>query len=94
MVFSINTLNESINKPFHVETEKENDNSPAAINARYSTGEIAFGSTMERLTHFVANVPFVGSKLYQVRSPYEQYRKREVYGKDFQSWNNPIRKYC
>ena len=71
--------------------EKENDNSPAAINARYSTGEIAFGSTMERLTHFVANVPFVGSKLYQVRSPYEQYRKREVYGKDFQSWNNPIR---
>ena len=26
MVFSINTLNESINKPFHVETEKENDN--------------------------------------------------------------------
>ena len=26
MVFSINTLNESINKPFHKEVEKENDN--------------------------------------------------------------------
>ena len=26
MVFSVNTLNESINKPFHKEVEKENDN--------------------------------------------------------------------
>ena len=72
--------------------EKEEDDSPAAIRARYTRGEIAFGSAMERLTHdVVANIPFVGSKFYQVRSPYEQYRKREVYGKDFQSWNSPIR---
>ena len=71
--------------------EKEEDDSPAAINARYTKGEIAFGSAMERLTHSIATIPFVGSKLMQVRSPYEQYRKREVYGKDFQSWNNPIR---
>lgn len=72
--------------------EKEDDDSPAAIRARYTKGEIAFGSAMERLTHdVVANIPFVGSKFYQVRSPYEQYRKREVYGKDFQSWNHPIR---
>lgn len=72
--------------------ENENDDSPAAINARYTRGEIAFGAAMERLTHdVIGNIPFVGSKLYQVRSPYEQYRKREVYGKDFQSWDNPIR---
>lgn len=73
-------------------TEKEDDNSPAAIQARYTKGEIAFGSAMETFTHkVVANIPFVGSKFMQVRSPYEQYRKREVYSKDFQSWNNPIR---
>lgn len=72
-------------------TENENDDSPAAINARYTKGEIMFGSAMERLTHGITNVPFIGNKFYQVRSPYEQYRKREVYGKDFQSWNNPIR---
>lgn len=71
--------------------EKE-DNSPAGIHARYSKGEIAFGSAMETLTHnVISNIPFVGSKFMQVRSPYEQYRKREVYGKDFQSWNHPIR---
>lgn len=71
-------------------TEKEDDDSPAAIHARYSKGEIAFGAAMERMTHAIADVPFIGNKFYQVRSPYEQYRDREVYGKDFQSWNNPI----
>ena len=72
--------------------EKENDDSPASIQARYSRGEITFGSAMERLTHdVISNIPFVGSKFMQVRSPYEQYRKREVYGKDFQSWNHPVR---
>ena len=73
-------------------TEKEDDNSPAAINARYSKGEIAFGSAMETITHkIVGKIPFIGSKVMQVRSPYEQYRDREVYGKDFQSWNHPVR---
>ena len=73
-------------------TEKEEDNSPAAIHARYTKGEIAFGSAMETITHdIVSKIPFVGSKMLQVRSPYESYRQREVYGKDFQSWNNPIR---
>ena len=78
-----------INK--NLATVKENDDSPAAINARYTKGEIAFGSAMEHLTHStIGNIPFVGSKILQVRSPYESYRKREVYGKDFQSWNTPI----
>lgn len=72
--------------------EKKDDNTPAGIQARYSKGEIAFGSAMERLTHdVISNIPFVGSKFMQVRSPYEQYRKREVYGKDFQSWAHPVR---
>lgn len=72
--------------------ENKDDDSPAGVNARYTRGEIAFGNAMERITHdVVGRIPFVGSKLYQVKSPYEQYRDREVYGKDFQSWNHPIR---
>jgi len=71
--------------------EKPNDDSPAGIHARYTKGEIAFGSAMETLTHdVVGSIPFIGSKFMQVRSPYEQYRKKEVYSKDFQSWNHPI----
>lgn len=73
-------------------TEKESDDSPAAIHARYTKGEIAFGSAMETITHdLVSKIPFMGEKMLQVRSPYESYRHREVYNKDFQSWNNPIR---
>lgn len=73
-------------------TLNENDNSPAGINVRYTKGEIAFGSAMENLTHKVIGaIPFIGSKVMQVKSPYERYRDREVYGKDFQSWNYPIR---
>ena len=76
-----------------VATVKEDDNSPAAIRARYTNNEIGFGASMERLTHFIGNTPFIGNKMFQVKSPYEQYRSREVYGKDFQSWNNPIKDY-
>lgn len=74
-------------------TEKDEDESPAAIHARYTKNEIAVGSAMERITHAIGQIPFIGNKLFQVKSPYEQYRDREVYGKDFQSWNNPIRDY-
>ena len=73
--------------------EKETDESPAGIHAKYSSGEIAFGSMMETLTHTASKIPFVGDKFFQIRSPYEQYRKREVYNKDFKSWNHPIRDY-
>lgn len=74
-------------------TEKDKDDSPAAIHARYTKNEIAFGSAMERITHKIGSIPFIGNKLFQVKSPYEQYRDREVYGKDFQSWNHFIRDY-
>lgn len=74
-----------------VAKKKEKDDSPAGIRARYSKGQIAFGSALEKTTHWIGNnVPVFGTKFLQVRSPYEQYKKREVYGKDFQSWNNPI----
>lgn len=73
--------------------EKENDTSPAGIHAKYSKGDIAFGSMMETLTHGASTLPFVGDKFFQIRSPYEQYRKREVYNKDFKSWNHPIRDF-
>ena len=71
--------------------EKKNDDSPAGINARYTSGEIRFGAAMERINHgIIAHIPFIGSKILQTQSPYEAYKRKEVYGKDFQSWNNPI----
>lgn len=71
--------------------KEKDDDSPAGIHARYTKGEIAFGSAMEKLTHnYLSKIPFLGNKFFQVKSPYEMYWDREVYGKDYQSWNNPI----
>ncbi len=79
-----------LNKGF---AKEKDDDSPAAIHARYTRNEIAVGSAMEKITHKIGSLPFIGNKLFQVKSPYEQYKDREVYGKDFQSWNNPIKDY-
>lgn len=70
--------------------ENENDTSPAAIHARFSPADIAFGTVWEKIAHLNT---FVNTKLLQVRSPYEQYKDRMVYGKDFQDWANPIADY-
>jgi 4-hydroxy-3-methylbut-2-enyl diphosphate reductase IspH len=70
--------------------EKETDFSPASINARFSDLEIGLASTWERFAHLDT---FVHTKVMQVRSPLESYKRREVYGKDFQDWKNPIEDY-
>lgn len=42
------------------------------------------------LTHdILAEIPYVGSKLFPFRSPYEQYRKMYVEGSEFASWDTP-----
>ncbi len=67
--------------------EKENDYSPAALHARFSQREIAFGSMWESFAHMDT---ILHTKLLQVRSPIESYERREVYGKDWQEWTDPI----
>jgi len=45
----------------------------------------------DTFTHdFLAEIPWVGSKLFPFRNPYEQYRKYSVEGSEFASWNHPI----
>lgn len=42
------------------------------------------------LTHDVlAEIPYVGSKFFPFRSPYEQYRKMYVEGSEYASWDRP-----
>ena len=42
------------------------------------------------LTHDVlAEIPYVGSKFFPFRSPYEQYRKMYVEGSEYASWDTP-----
>lgn len=70
--------------------EKEEDWSPAGVRARFTPAEIRLGAMWERIAHMDT---FVNTKFLQVRSPLEQYERRQVYGKDFQSWSRPIKDY-
>jgi hypothetical protein len=64
--------------------EKEDDYSPAAIHARFSNSEITFGKLWEFLSH--RDTPF-NTKFLQIRSPLESYKRRDLYGKDWQPWD-------
>lgn len=70
-----------------VGNEQEDDYSPAAVHARFTGMQRAIGSAWESFAHL--HTP-VHTKLLQVRSGYESYKRREVYGKDFQRWENPV----
>ena len=70
--------------------EEEDDYSAAAVHARFTPIERAFGSAWESFAHL--DTPF-HTKLLQVASPLEQYKRREVYGKNFQDWASPIDDY-
>lgn len=55
-------------------------------NALYSMARKSY----DTFTHdFLAEIPYVGSKLFPFRSPYEQYRKLQVEGAEFAGWDQP-----
>ena len=64
--------------------EKEEDFSPAAVHARFTPLERAIGSLWESFAHM--DTP-IHTKLLPVRSPLEEYRRKDVYGKSFQTWS-------
>ncbi len=70
--------------------ENEDDFSPAGVHARFTEGEIRFGKVWEKFAHL--NTMF-HTKFLQVRSALESYERRDLYGKDFQRWEHPIRDF-
>lgn len=66
--------------------EREADD-PASVHVHYSAAERAVGRMWESFAHMDT---FIHTKFLQVRSPYEMYRRRDVYGKDWQAWHRPI----
>lgn len=67
--------------------EDEDDYSPAAVHARFTPGEIMVGNLFEEFAHLDTAAH---TKLLQVRSPFESYWRRDLYGKDFQEWQDPV----
>lgn len=59
--------------------EKENDDSPASIHARYSKGEITYGRIFESIAHLDT---YANTKFMQARSALEMYERNDVYGRN------------
>lgn len=68
-------------------TENKKDDSATGIHARFTKSQIRYGSVFESISH--KDTPF-NTKFMQARSALEQYERRDVYGKDWQSWTSPI----
>ena len=87
------TGNENLNRQLleqDLANEKDNDFTPAGIVARFTPSERAMGQAWEKFAHL--DTPF-HTKLLQVRSPIESYKRRDLYGKDWQMWQDPWEDY-
>lgn len=55
-----------------------------------SSAYVSARKAYDFLTHDVlAEIPYLGSKLFPFRSPYEQYRKQFVEGAEYSDWDRP-----
>jgi hypothetical protein len=63
------------------------DTSSTSVQALYSSNAITVGKVWESFAHM--DTPF-HTKFLQIRSPLEMYKRKELYGKSWQSWGNPI----
>ncbi len=70
--------------------EKVEDFSPAAVHARFRSDEISVGKAWEFLAHLDSPA---NTKFLQVRSARESYERRDLYGKDWQTWQHPVDDY-
>jgi hypothetical protein len=69
-------------------TANWDDMSATTTYALYTKNEITLGKMWEFISHL--DTP-LHTKLLQNRSPLEQYKRRELYGKNWQSWDHPFR---
>lgn len=70
--------------------EKETDFSPAGIHARFSANEIRSGKGWENFSHL--DTP-LHNKFLHVRSALEEYERKIVFGREFQTWEHPLDSY-
>jgi hypothetical protein len=70
--------------------EDTEDFSAAGIHARFNSVQRGFGKVWENFAHMDT---MFHTKLLQVRTASEDYERKQVYGKDFKSWQHPIKDF-
>ena len=68
--------------------EKEDDYRPASVHARFTPSEIWAGKLVENVSHY--NVLYFHNKFMPIDSALEAYKRKEIYGKRFTSWDAPV----
>lgn len=93
---AINTIvkfkNESISKEMWEEKkakEKENKETLADELFAAGNGNMLFGSMWELIGH--AQIPYFHNKFLKIDSPLESYKKEQVYGTNYSTWDHPIK---
>lgn len=70
--------------------EDEDDFSAPAVYARFSAAEITVGRIWEEISHYDS---IVNTKYLQARSALEMYERKDLYGKGYQEWTEPVDDY-
>lgn len=69
--------------------ENTEDNTPAAIQSRFNDFDIMKGSVFELIGH--APIPFIHNKFMRIDSPLESWKRHQIYGSSFSTWQHPIK---
>lgn len=70
--------------------EDDKDFSAAGVHARFNMVQRGFGKAWESFAHMDT---LFHTKLLQVRTASEDYERKQVYNKDFKSWNHPVKDF-
>lgn len=70
---------------------ESNTETPIDIYVKHSAAGRLVGKTWELFAH--ANIPIIHNKFLAVESSIEHYENKQIYGKAWQDWSNPISDY-
>ena len=70
---------------------ESNTETPIDIYVKHSAAGRLVGKTWELFAH--ANIPIIHNKFLAVESPIEHYENKQIYGKAWQDWRDPISDY-
>lgn len=71
--------------------ERPGDWSGPGVQTRFSPLERSTGRAWEKFAHL--DIPFLHRKFLPVDSPLEYFERRQIYGKEFATWERPIADY-
>lgn len=86
------TKGESISRQMYEDKTGEEIDNKETLASEYfnlNEGNIKMGHVFEAISH--AQIPYFHNKFLRIDSPMESYKKEQIYGNPFSTWNHPIK---